>query len=86
MSIPAEPLTALAEALRERRTIVADREFYRRDPVAHLTQLQAISEQIVQLGASLPPPVPGDLAHFLERCSYDKALAWIETHTASAGS
>jgi hypothetical protein len=80
------PLSALATALRERRRIVADREFYRRDPAAHLAQLQAVSEQIVRLGAGLPPPVPGELAHFLERCSYDKALAWIEEHTALAES
>jgi hypothetical protein len=85
VSAPTEPLTSLAEALRERRSVVADREFYRRDPAAHLAQLQAVSSRIVQLGASLPSPVPGDLAHFLERCSYDKALAWIETHIASTG-
>jgi len=79
----AEPLIALAAALRERRAVVADREFYRRDPAAHLAQLQAVSGRIEQLGKSLPPPIPGDLAHFLERCSYDKALAWIETYIDS---
>ena len=77
---PADARHALAAALRERRRLVADRDFYQRDPAAHLTQLQAVSEQIVQLGAALPRPVPGDLAHFLERCSYDKALAWFEAH------
>ena len=85
MSVPVESLTALAAALRERHSVVADREFYRRDPAAHLAQLQAVSGRIVQLGAALPSPVPGDLAHFLERCSYDKALAWIETHITPAG-
>jgi hypothetical protein len=80
--MPDAPFTALAAALRERRQLVADREFYQRDPAGHLARLQAVSEQIVQLGAALPPPVPGDLAHFLERCSYDKALAWLEAQTA----
>jgi len=47
-----EPLTALASALRERRAVVADREFYRRDPAAHLAQLQSVSERIEQLGES----------------------------------
>lgn len=82
MSSSTEPLSLLAAALRERSRVIADREFYQRDPAAHLAQLQAVSERIVRLGATLPPPVPGDLAHFLERCSYDKALAWIEAHTA----
>ena len=76
--MPDDPIPSLAEALRERRRIVADRAFYQRDPAAHLAELAAVSERIVQLGAALPPPVPGELAHFLDRCSYDKALAWIE--------
>ena len=82
MSAATAPLSALATALRERGRIIADREFYQRDPAAHLAQLQAVSERIVQLGATLPPPIPGDLAHFLERCSYEKALAWIEARIA----
>lgn len=81
MSTAAEPLPALAAALRERARVIADREYYRRDPAGHLAELQAVSERIVQLASALPSPVPGDLAHFLERCSYDKALAWIEART-----
>lgn len=76
--MPDDPLPSLAEALRERRRIVTDRAFYQRDPAAHLAALASVSDRIVQLGAALPPPIPGELAHFLERCSYDKALAWIE--------
>jgi hypothetical protein len=26
----------------------------------------------------LPPDAPRELAHYLQRCSYDKALAFIE--------
>ena len=69
---------ALAEALRERLAVVTDREFYQRDPAAHLERLKAASERIVRLGSELPAPVDPQLAHYLERCSYDKALAAIE--------
>ncbi len=79
-STAADPLQQqLAEALRERLRVIADRESYRRDAQAHLQQLQAASERITTLQAQLPQPLDPMLAHYLERCSYDKALAWLET-------
>lgn len=69
---------SLASALRERRTVIADRKWYARDPAGHLDRLRTISEQITTLQTQLPPPVNPRLAHFLERCSYDKALAFLE--------
>lgn len=69
---------ALAAALRERLAVIADREWYARDAAGHLAKLQSVSEQIVTLAAALPKPVPGDFAHYLQRASYEKALAWIE--------
>jgi hypothetical protein len=83
VSAAVDSLAVLATALRERGCIIADRELYAHDPGVHLARLQAVSERIVQLSAALPQPVPSDLAHFLERCSYEKALAWIEAHPAS---
>jgi hypothetical protein len=74
------PFHLLAAALRERRAVIADREFYARDPAAHLEKLKSVSEEITRLAASLPKPVSGDLAHYLQRASYDKALAWLENH------
>ena len=68
----------LAAALRERLAVIADREFYARDPAAHLEKLRAVSEQITQLTGQLPAPVDPRLAHYLERGSYDKALAFLE--------
>lgn len=68
----------LAAALRERLAVIADREFYTRDPAAHLEKLRAVSEQITQLTGQLPAPVDPRLAHYLERGSYDKALAFLE--------
>ena len=69
---------ALAGALKERLALVADRDFYRRDPAAHLAQLQSVSGRITALAAQLPPGVDPQLAHYLQRCSFDKALAFLE--------
>jgi hypothetical protein len=74
---------ALAEALRERRRLIADREFYARDQAGHLRQLSDVSARIVELSSALPNPVDPGLAHFLQRCSYDKALVWLEEHAAA---
>jgi hypothetical protein len=68
----------LATALRARLAIIADRDAYSRDPNAHLNQLKAVSEQICALRERLPPPVDPQLAHYLDRASYDKALAFID--------
>ncbi|MEI7820870.1 MAG: hypothetical protein WCK55_08130 [Verrucomicrobiota bacterium] len=70
----------LATALRERLAVIADRELYARDPAAHLEKLKSVSEKISQLGAALPRPLPGDFEHYLQRASYEKALAWIDAN------
>lgn len=70
----------LAAALRERLAVIADREFYARDPAAHMEKLRAASERIAELQAQLPAPVDPRLQHYLERCSYDKALAHLEAN------
>ena len=69
----------LARSLRRRREVVADRDWYNRDAAGHLEELKNVSEQIVHFGSVLPSPVHPQLRHFLERCSYDKALEFIET-------
>ena len=68
----------LAAALRERLAIIAD-EKSRRDATSHMSRLQAISEKIEALQATLPPGTDPRLSHYLERRSYDKALEWIES-------
>lgn len=68
----------LADALRRRLAVVADRDAYHRDPAAHLQQLQAISEEIAELTGQLLAGIDPQLAHYLQRCSYDKALAFLE--------
>ena len=67
----------LREALRERLAIIHDEES-RRDPDTHVARLSAVSEKIDKLAAALPRPVDPQLAHYLKRRSYDKALEFLE--------
>jgi hypothetical protein len=68
---------ALADALDTRLALIADRAWVARDAPGHLAALGNISEKIEQLSRELPLPLPGELAHYLERRSYDKALAFL---------
>ncbi len=82
MSEPS-PQTTLAAALRERIAIISDRAFYQRDPAGHLASLTRVSEQIAEFQGRLPQPIDPQLAHYLQRCSYDKALAFLEGSSAA---
>lgn len=75
--------TKLAAALRERLAIVADAES-RRDPQKHMERLQEVSARINQLASELPLPVDPQLKHYFQRCSYDKALEFLEGAAPSA--
>ena len=72
----------LATALRERLAVIGDRAGFERDAAAHFERLKAASERIVDLQSQLPPPIDPQFAHYLQRCSYDKALAFIEARPA----
>ncbi len=78
MSVEPTIQQSLVAALRERLAVIADREWYARDPAGHLERLRTVSEQIAALQQQLPPPVDPQLRHYFERCSYDKALAFLE--------
>ncbi|MEM9479018.1 MAG: hypothetical protein AAGA58_05070 [Verrucomicrobiota bacterium] len=69
----------LAALLRERIAVIADHAFRDRDPDAHLEKLKTVSEAIMAEQAELAGKIPFRLGHFLENCSYDKALAFIES-------
>jgi hypothetical protein len=71
-------LVDLRDALRERLAIIRDEES-RRDEEAHMLRLSAVSEKIDKLSAALPPPLDPQLAHYLKRRSYDKALEFLES-------
>jgi hypothetical protein len=78
MSTIPPPYAPLAGALRDRLAVIRDRDFYQHDPAGHLERLKAISAEISTLQRQLPPDIDPKLAHYLERCSYDKALAFLE--------
>lgn len=81
---PSPLLAQLAEALRERIAVVADRELFQSDPRAHLDRLKNVSERISSIQHQLPPPVDPQLAHYLQRCSYEKALAFLDDNAPEA--
>jgi hypothetical protein len=68
----------LAAALRRRLEVIGDRALRESDPARHLAELREASERITALQTRLPATVHPQLRHYFERCSYDKALAWIE--------
>jgi hypothetical protein len=70
-------LVDLAQALRERLAIIHDEES-RREEEKHVARLGVISEKIDNLQAALPRPIDPQLAHYLQRRSYDKALEFLE--------
>jgi len=70
-------LVDLRDALRERLAIIRD-EKSRRNAQAHMARLSAVSEKIDKLAAAVPRPLDPQLAHYLQRRSYDKALEFLE--------
>ena len=70
---------SLAAALRERLAVIGDREHYQRDAAGHLERLKEVAATIEALRGQLPPDIDPQLAHYLQRASYDKALAFIES-------
>jgi hypothetical protein len=63
--------------LRERLAIIRDEES-RRNEAKHMARLRAVSEKIDKLATALPRPIDPQLAHYLQRRSYDKALEFLE--------
>lgn len=79
MQLTPDPLSELAAALRERLAVIADHAFRDRDPQAHLARLRSVSERLDALAASVPREADPQFTHYLQRRSYDKALAWLES-------
>ena len=74
-------LVDLAQALRQRLAVIRD-EQSRRGEEKHVARLREVSEKIDKLQAALPQPVDPQLAHYLQRKSYDKALEFLEGRDA----
>lgn len=71
-------LTNLERLLRERLAVIADHAMRDRDSAAHLEKLRAVSEALEAEHRALHGRLPARLAHFMQGCSYQKALAFIE--------
>ena len=69
----------MATLLRQRLEVIADTDFRDRDPEAHLEKLKTVSEAIFARHDALKGRIHPRLEHFLAGCSYDKALAFIES-------
>lgn len=81
MSSPdqARQLAALAGAFRERLAVIADHSHRDRDQAGHLQRLIEVSGRIdAQIAAISSGELDPQFRHYLEKRSYDKALAWIE--------
>jgi hypothetical protein len=76
-SAESNALLSLRDALRERLAIIRDEES-RRNEAKHIARLREVSEKIEKLQAALSQPVDPQLAHYLQRRSYDKALEFLE--------
>lgn len=70
---------ALTAALSDRLAVIADHKLRERNPAAHLSRLAEVSHRILQLQTELPADASPRLIHFLEACSYDKALALLQS-------
>lgn len=70
---------SLADALQERLAVIADHAHRDHDQAGHLRRLIEASGRIDALIAGLPSQgIDPQFRHYLEKGSYDKALAWIE--------
>lgn len=76
-------LETLAEQLRHRLAVIGDGALREADPEAHLNALKEASEALFDSHARLKGRIHPRLEHFLANCSYEKALALIETELSS---
>lgn len=77
-----EDLKELAALLKRRLDTIADADLRERDPERQLALLQEVSEAIAAFHARHRGAIPPRLNHFLENCSFQKALEWAEVELA----
>lgn len=78
MELSVAHLQQLIEMLERRLAVIADTDLRENDPESQLTQLQEVSEAIMAFHEDHRGTIPIRLNHFLENCSFDKALLWCE--------
>ena len=69
-------LSELIGLLEERLRVIGDATLRERDPAGQLARLQEVSEAIVAFHTAHRAKIQPRLNHFLENCSYAKALEW----------
>lgn len=78
MELSAAHLQQLIEMLERRLAVIADTDLRENDPESQLAQLQEVSEAIMAFHEDHRGSISIRLNHFLENCSFDKALLWCE--------
>lgn len=70
----------LKELLEQRLTVIGNHQLRDTNPDEQLKQLKKVSESISELHQKISADIPPRLRHFLENCSYDKALDWLSNN------
>jgi hypothetical protein len=79
-------LSELIGLLEERLRVIGDATLRERDPAGQLAKLQEVSEAIVAFHTAHRAKIQPRLNHFLENCSYAKALDWAVEALGKQGS
>jgi len=79
-----EAFAQLLGLIEKRLQIVADRDWYARDPAGHLAGLQQAAADLDVAIAALPSDIDPMLRHFLEGQSYLKACDWLRSALAQS--
>lgn len=73
-----EETEQLITLLERRLEIIGDADLRENDPDRQLKQLQEVSEAIMAFHQENREHIPVRLNHFLENCSFEKALHWAK--------
>ena len=71
-----DELSEIIALLEERVRVIGDVEMREQNPDGQLAKLQSVSEAITAFHATHGGVIQPRLNHFLENCSYAKALEW----------
>lgn len=71
---------ALRALLLRRLEVISDHAWRDRDTAGHLAALKEASEALSAWTVEHRRHLDAELRHFLANASYEKALAWIDTH------
>ena len=73
---------ALIDLLKRRESVIADHPWRDRDPAGHLDALREVSEAITAWHQANQKNIDPQLRHYLQKSSFAKALAHLESATA----